>query len=336
MAVLCLAVVAAGGRATSASRLLRLGHSLDTSHPVHLGLERFAAEVAERTKGRIEVRIHPNSQLGSEREMIELVQLGALDLVKTSTSPLEGFVPVMGLFSIPYVFRDDAHYWAVLDGPIGQRLLKASEGQRLRGLCFYDAGSRSFYTRNRLIRTPADLRGLKIRVQNSRTSMRMVQAMGGAPTPLSFAELYSALQQGVVDGAENNPPSVLSARHHEVCKHYTLDEHTRVPDIVLMNARTWNRLSREDQTLLKEAAEASAIYQRRLWSEKTEEALVTLREEGVEILRPDPALFAAAVRGIQADYDGTPVGDLLEEIRRHGPDARQDAEAPEPPNPPGP
>jgi tripartite ATP-independent transporter DctP family solute receptor len=307
-----------GSRWSTESVVLRLGHSLDTKHPVHVAMAFMADEVAGRSEGSLQIEIYANSQLGSEREMIELVQLGALDLVKTSTSPLEGFVPVMGVFSVPYVFNDDEHFWQVLEGSIGQGLLLASVNQRLRGLCYYDAGSRSFYSKTRPIRTPEDLRGLKIRVQNSRTAMAMVQAMGGAPTPISFGELYTALDQGVVDGAENNPPSFLTSRHYEVCKYYTLDEHTRVPDVLLMRTAAWDRLSPEHRQLLQTVALESADFQRRLWREKTAEALEEVQAAGVEILRPDKGPFQQAVRSLHTEYAGTPVGDLMQQIAALG------------------
>jgi len=317
LVTLMLAVVwilISGTRRSAETVVLRLGHSLDTQHPVHVAMAFMADEVVRRSEGSLRVQIYANSQLGSEREMIELVQLGALDLVKTSTSPLEGFVPLMGVFSVPYVFNDDTHFWQVLEGSIGQRLLLASQDQRLRGLCYYDAGSRSFYSKTRPIRTPDDLRGLKIRVQNSRTAMAMVQAMGGAPTPISFGELYTALDQGVVDGAENNPPSFLTSRHYEVCRHYTLDEHTRVPDVLLIQTAAWERLSAEHQRLLQTVADESANYQRQLWQEKTVEALQEAEAAGVTILRPDKAPFQRAVRLLHAEYAGTPIGDLIRQI----------------------
>jgi tripartite ATP-independent transporter DctP family solute receptor len=220
----------------------------------------------------------------------------------------------MGVFSVPYVFDDDAHFWRVLDSPLGQSLLLASQDQRLRGLCYYDAGSRSFYTRTRPIRAPEDLRGMKIRVQNSRTAMAMVQAMGGSATPISFGELYTALDQGVVDGAENNPPSFLTSRHYEICRHYTLDEHTRVPDVLLIRTASWQKLSAEHRELLQTVADESAHYQRRLWQEKTAEALQQVEAAGVTILVPDKAPFQQAVRKLQAEYAGSPIGDLIERI----------------------
>lgn len=314
LALVSIWVLLAGSNRSSESVVLRLGHSLDTQHPVHMAMAFMSEELARRSGGSLRLKIYANSQLGSEREMIELVQLGALDLVKTSTSPLEGFVPVMGVFSVPYVFRDDAHFWRVLESPLGQSLLLASEDQRLRGLCYYDAGSRSFYTKNRPVRAPDDLRGMKIRVQNSRTAIAMVRAMGGSPTPISFGELYTALDQGVVDGAENNPPSFLTSRHYEVCRYYTLDEHTRVPDVLLIQTAAWERLSPEHQRLLQSVALDSAHYQRRLWRQKTIEALAEVEAAGVTILRPDKAPFQKAVEAQHAEYRGSRVGELISAI----------------------
>jgi len=259
--------------------------------------------------------VYPSSLLGSERETIELLQLGANDLLKTSTSPLEGFVPGMAVFGIPYVFRDEEHYWRVLDGELGRELLDLGVDKRLKGLCYYDAGSRSFYTKQRPIESPEDLRGLKIRVQNSRTSIRMIEAMGGAATPIAFGELYSALDQGVVDGAENNPPSVLSSRHHETCRYYSLDEHTRVPDVVLVSTTTWARLSVEEQRWVREAAEESSRYQRELWRQKTQEALDQLAAAGMTILHPDQSRFREAVQELHRSFTGTEAGVWLDRIK---------------------
>jgi tripartite ATP-independent transporter DctP family solute receptor len=162
-------------------------------------------------------------------------------MTKTSAAPMEGFVPEMAIFGIPYVFRDNDHCWRVLESEIGRQLLAAGQSVGLHGLCYYDAGSRSFYTIDRPILVPDDLRGLKIRVQQSKTAMDMVEALGGSPTPIPWGELYTALQQRMVDGAENNPPSFHSNRHFEVCKHLSLDEHTIVPDI-LVSARRSGRI----------------------------------------------------------------------------------------------
>jgi tripartite ATP-independent transporter DctP family solute receptor len=309
-----LVAVLAGCTRPDETRVLRMGHSLDPSHPVHAAMEQMAAEVQARSEGRLQIKIYPSSLLGSEREMIELLQLGAIDLIKTSTSPLEGFVPGMAVFGIPYVFRDAAHYWKVLDGPVGRQMLDLGLDQRLKGLCYYDAGSRSFYTRDRAIRTPADLRGLKIRVQNSRMAIRMIEAMGGAATPIAFGELYSALDQGVVDGAENNPPSLLTSRHYEVCKFYSLNEHTRVPDIVIISTESWARLTPEQRVWLQDAADASSHFQRALWTRNTQETLDRLSAAGVQIIQPDLRAFQESVRPLHDAFGGTELGRWLKLI----------------------
>ena len=294
--------------------VLKLGHSLDTGHAVHKGMMYMADRLDEISAGRMRMDIYPSGQLGGERETVELVQIGSLAMTKVSTSPLESFVPAMKIFSIPYVFRDREHFFKVLDSEIGRELLESTEVARLRGLGYYDAGSRSFYTNDKPVRTPADLKGLKIRVQKSQTSVRMVGALGGSATPISWGELYTALQQGVVDGAENNPPSFYLSRHYEISKYYALDEHTSVPDILLMSTRIWHDLSPQQQDWLQQAVDESVVYQRKLWQEATDEALAAVMAAGVEVSYPAKAPFQEAVTEMKATYDGTEVGELLTRI----------------------
>ena len=200
----------ASGGGTGAARVLKLGHGLDQSHPVHAGMEFMARRVAELSAGAVEIQIFPNAQLGSETECVEQLQRGALAMAKTSAAAMEGFVPEMAVFSLPYLFRDEGHYWEVLNGDVGSELLEAGQGVGIHGLCYYDSGSRSFYMIEEPILHPRDLSGSKIRVMQSRMAMDMISTMGGAPTPIPFGELYTALQQGLVDGAENNPPPACS------------------------------------------------------------------------------------------------------------------------------
>jgi len=236
-------------------------------------------------------------------------------MTKVSTSPLEAFVPAMQVFGIPYIFHDREHYFHVLDSDIGQELLRATEVARVRGLGYYDAGSRSFYTTDRPVTTPADLNGLKIRVQESQTAVKMVNALGGSPTPIDWGELYTALQQGVVDGAENNPPSFYLSRHYEISRYFALDEHTSVPDILLMSSRIWHELTPQQQGWLQQAADESIDYQRELWQEATAEALAAVEAAGVEVTYPDKSPFQSAVRDMKASYAGTEIGDLLLRIQ---------------------
>ena len=200
-------------------------------------------------------------------------------------------------------------------GPIGKNLLTQSEDYWLRGLCFYDAGSRSFYTKER-VATPDDLKGMKIRVMNSNTAIKMVNNMGGAATPISFGELYTALQQGVVDGAENNPPSFFMSKHYEVCKFYTLDEHTSVPDVLVVGTTAWKGLSAQQKEWLQEAADESAVFQRKIWAEAEAEALAAVEKSGVEIIRPEKEPFAGKVQEMYDAFKDEPqVYKLINEIR---------------------
>ncbi len=292
------------------AKVLKLAHGLDTTHPVHKAMVFMAEKVKEKSAGRLRIDIYPSEQLGSERECIEQLQIGALAMTKTSSSPLESFIPKMKVLGLPYLFRDSQHYWKVLLGPIGKELLAAGESVGLSGLCFYDAGARSFYTKNKLVETPADLDGLKIRVQKSPVAMQMVKTMGGSATPIDWGELYTSLQQGVVDGAENNPPSFYTSMHYEICKYYILDEHTRPPDVLLISTPVWNKLSPEFQRILREAADESVAYQRQLWAEKTKENLQAVEEAGVIIIRPDKTPFRKAVEPMLEQYEGTEIGEL--------------------------
>ncbi len=295
--------------------VLKLAHGLDQGHPVNLAMEFMARRVAEESGGRVEIQVFPNGQLGGETSCLEQVQRGALDMTKSSTGPLESFVPCLAVFSLPYVFRDDKHCWRVLDGPLGARLLQAGTSRGLRGLCYYDAGARSFYTTRRPILRPDDLTAMKIRTQKSETAMSMVEALGATPTPIAWGELYTALQQGMVDGAENNLPSFYSNRHFEVCKHFSLDEHTRVPDMLVINTTVWNALPSQVQQWLQSAADESSRYQRRLWAEKNAAALQAIQNEGVTVYYPDKAAFIQKVQPMLRQYQGTEVGDLLAQIR---------------------
>lgn len=295
--------------------VLKVGHALSTDHPVHEAILFMAKRAGELSGGKMRVDVYPGAMLGSERELIELLQIGSLAMTKVSSSPMESFVPDMKIFSLPYVFRDSDHFWQVLNGDIGKRLLLAGERVHLRGIGYYDAGSRSFYTKDRPIYKPEDLKGLKIRVQKSQTSMQMVQSFGGAGTPISFGELYTALDQGVVDGAENNPPSFYTTRHYEVAKYYTLNEHTYVPDIMLISTYVWGKLSEQEQGWLQQAMDESVVYERALWKTATELALREVEKAGVTIIRPDKTLFAEKVVAMHEATQGSPVYELVQTIR---------------------
>lgn len=316
MRVLGMIVLFAGCRTVSDVTVLKLAHGLDRTHPVHTSMEYMAKLVHERSGGKMRIDIYPSGQLGTERECLELVQIGSLAMTKVSSSVLEGFAPSFKVFSLPYLFRDEAHRFKVLDGEIGQKLLLEIQPFRMRGLVYLDAGSRSFYTKTKPILTPADLAGLKIRVQESATSIRMIQALGGSATPIAWGELYTALQQGVVDGAENNPPTFYTSRHYEVCKHYSLNEHTSVPDVMIISTVVWESLSAEERELLQQAARDAEEVQKVRWKVATEEALQKVAEAGVTIYHPDRSVFAEKVRSLYEEYKAEPaIYDLIERIR---------------------
>ena len=294
--------------------VLTLAHNLDTGHTVHRAMVFMGERLDEYSEGQLQIAIYPGGQLGSERENLELLQIGSLAMTKVSASPLEGFVPEMKVFSLPYIFADREHHLRVLDSEIGERLLDSLQVARLQGLGYYDAGSRSFYTSEKPVNSPADLHGMKIRVMKSQTSVRMVAELGGSPTPISLGEIYTALQQGVVDGAENNPPSFYRLRHYEAAKFYSLDEHTFVPDVLLMSKRIWDDLDEQQQAWLMNAVRESVEYQRELWLTETEESLAAVAAEGVTISYPDKRPFREAVRAMKQGFDGTVTGEILRAI----------------------
>lgn len=312
LASLCLL---AGCAESSSDKVLTLAHGLDEGHTVHRAMVLMGERLKEYSDGRMRIAIYSGGQLGSERETLELLQIGSLAMTKVSASPLEGFVPTLKLFSIPYIFNDRDHHLRVLDSEIGAQLLDSLQVARLKGLGYYDAGSRSFYTNKRSVDSPVDLVGMKIRVMKSQTSVRMVAELGGSPTPISLGEIYTALQQGVVDGAENNPPTFHRMRHYEAAGYLSLDEHTFVPDVLLMSKRVWDDLTEEEQSWLAQAVRESVEYQRDLWQVETQQSLEAVKAAGVVVTYPDKAPFRAAVEPMKADYAGTPTGDLLDAIK---------------------
>jgi len=262
----------------------------------------MADRLTEKSGGEMKIQIYPSGQLGPERTCVELLQIGSLDITKVSAAVMEGFSPNYRVLGLPYIFRNSEHAHKVLDGEIGKDLLLEGEKFWLRGLCFYDAGSRSFYTKDKPIQTPDDLKGLKIRVMKSNTAVNMIKSFGGSPTPISWGELYTALQGGVVDGAENNPPSFYLSHHYEVCKFYSLNEHTSVPDVLLISTHSWRKLNDQEKKWLQEAVDESIIEQRKFWEESVKEALEEVQKAGVKILYPDKKPFSEKVQTMYDEY----------------------------------
>jgi tripartite ATP-independent transporter DctP family solute receptor len=285
---------------------LKLAHGLPTDHPVHHAMVFMAERTGELSEGKLTVEVYPAGQLGSEQQCVELVQIGSLAITKVSAAALESFAEAYKVFGLPYIFRSKDHFFNVLDGDIGNDLLVSTEDKWIRGLCYYDAGSRSFYTKTKPITHPDDLSGMKIRVMQSITAVEMMKALGGSATPISWGELYTALQSGVVDGAENNPPSLYTSRHYEVCKYFSLDEHTSIPDVLIISQKTWDKLTPKEQEWLKQAADESAILQRKLWADSEILSLEEVKKAGVEINYPDKQPFIDKVQPIFESYKNHP------------------------------
>jgi len=305
-----------GCKSDSNVRIIRLGHGLDVTHSVHQAMLQTDVYLNELSQGKMRLQIYPNQQLGSERECLELLQIGSLDMTKVSGAVLENFAPKLKIFGLPFLFDNKDHLFKVLDGTIGKELLKEGEEYWLKGVGFYDSGSRSFYTKERPVEQPEDLEGLKIRVQESVSAFDMVKQLGASPTPISWGELYTALQQGVVDGAENNPPSFYLSRHYEVCKYYSIDEHTMIPDVLLVSTHLWDRLSSEEQGWLQKAIDQSIPYQRDLWIQSENESLQAVIEAGVEVSYPKKNRFQKATQKMYQDFKKDPqMAELIERIR---------------------
>jgi len=297
-------------------KVLKLAHGLDPSHPVHSAMVYMADRCKEISGGELSIDIYPSGQLGSEQQCVELLQIGSLAITKVSAAVMESFTEDFKVLGLPYVFRSKEHAFKVLDGEIGDEILLSTEPFWIRGLCFYDAGSRSFYTIDKAINHPDDLKGLKIRVMKSMTAMEMVKAQGGSPTPISWGELYTALQSGVVDGAENNPPSFYTSHHYEVCKYYSLNEHTMVPDVLIVSQRVWKKLSEQEKKWLQQAAEESVPVERKLWAESEKKSLEIVEKEGVNIIYPEKEPFARKVEDLLESYrENERLYDLITRIK---------------------
>lgn len=305
---------AGGGEGT---RVLKLAHGLPPSHSVHKGLAYMGERLRELSGGKLTVDIYSSAQLGSENQCIELLQIGSLDITKVNSAALEGFADPFKVFGIPYLFRSREQFFHVLDGPVGERILASTIPYWFRGLAYFDSGARSFYTVNKPIRRPEDLKGVKIRVQKSPIAVEMMKTFGGSATPVDWGELYTALQSNVVDGAENNTPSVTTAFHHEVVKYYTANEHTMCPDVIIISLATWNKLSEQERSWLRTAAEEAAHYQRKLWAEQEQASMQEMQEKGMEIIYPDKQPFIDAAQPMLEKYRKDPLfKELIKDIEQ--------------------
>lgn len=286
------------------------------NYPTTLGGKYFAQLVEERTDGRIKILVQHSGERGAESEVIEQLKYGGIDFARISLSELTNDIKELNVLQMPYLYRDSTHMWRVLDGEIGEYFLDVVSESELVGLSWYDAGARNFYTKGRPIRKLEDISGMKIRVQESNLMADMVKCLGGEPVKEAYSEVYSMLERSEVQGAENNWPSYEAMQHFEVAKYYTIDEHTRVPEIQVCSKHTWDKLSAEDQQIIMECAKESAIYQRELWTAQEEEAEQLAISGGTQIIRlpaTEKLKFQEAVEPLYEKYCGSHM-ELLNEI----------------------
>jgi tripartite ATP-independent transporter DctP family solute receptor len=282
--------------------VLRLAEMHPEDYPTTIGDKQFAKLVEERSNGRIKIIVYAGAELGQEKAVIEQIQFGAIDFARVSVAPVSEFVKELNVIQLPYLYRDEAHYWRVLEGPIGQELLGTVEKAKMIGLAWYDAGARNFYTKKE-IKSAADLKGMKIRVPQSKLMMDLVSALGASPTATAAGEVYSALQTGVIDGAENNWPIYVSGRHNEVARYYTIDGHSRIPEIVIASKIIMEKLSKADQHLIKQAARDSVIVQREAWDKKDKESEEKAKATGTKVTEFDQDTLAEFKKAVEPLYN---------------------------------
>jgi tripartite ATP-independent transporter DctP family solute receptor len=294
---------------------LTVGYNTAAEYPHGAIIEHFVELLTEQTNGELDSQTFPNATLGDETKMLEGIRLGTLDLAKAITSVLASVVPQLGALDLPYLFRDKAHMFAVLNGPIGADLLAQMESAGLKGLLWLDQGTRNFYTVDTPIRELADLQGLKIRAIEAPVMVDTINALGALATPMPFSELYVALQTHVVDGAENSPDAIASAKHYEVCRHYAESAHFRTPCLLYMSMERWDGLSADLQDAITTAATQAGEWGADLYEEEAVAGIATMTEAGMEITSPDLEEFRLAVQPVYDQHVEAIGADLVESIR---------------------
>lgn len=297
--------------------LLRLAETHPADYPTTLGDYEFARLVEEKTEGRVKIEVYPAAQLGEEKDVIEQVQIGAIDITRTSIAPLTEFSPSLNVLQLPYIYRDSTHMWNVLNSSIGEDFLASVADANFIGLGWFDPGQRNFYNSVKEIKSLADLQGLKFRVMQSELMMDMVSALGASPTPLPYGEVYSSIQTGVIDGAENNWPSYDTSSHFEVAKYYTIDGHVRVPEIIIASSIAMKKVSAEDLAIIKACAKEAQAFQVQKWEEKEIASREKVEAAGSIITELTPeakAEFSAAMAPVWEKY-AADYKDIIQQIQ---------------------
>ena len=319
MLALTLAAAALAPAALAQQKLvLKASDVHPAGYPTVVAVEHFGDKLAKATNGRITVQMYASMQLGGEKEAIEQAQIGAIQLARVSVGTLGPVVSDLNVFNLPFLFRNTAHMQKVIDGAIGQELLDKVSGNAnagLVGLCWMDAGARSLYDTKKPIRSMADLKGLKVRVMGNPMFVDMMNDLGGNGIAMGYDQVFSALQTGVVDGAENNPPSFVFDNHYQVAKYYSLTEHLIVPEILVLSRKTWDALSAEDRELVRKFAREAQAEERVLWAAYENQAIDKAKAAGIEIIEiADKAPFQTAVKPVWDKY-GPRFADLIKRIQ---------------------
>ncbi len=267
-------------------------------YPTVMAVKYMSDIISQKTGGKHSIKVYTGNALGGEKDTIEQTKIGALDLVRINVAPMNNICPETMVPTMPFLFRSKEHMRKVLDGPVGDEILKACAAQGFVGLAFYDSGSRSLYTVKKPVKSLADAKGLKIRVQQSDLWVSLLQAMGANATPMPYGEVYTALKTGLVDGAENNWPSYDTSKHHEVAKFYSQTEHSMAPEMLLMSKKIWDTLTPDEQKIFQAAAKESVPYMRKLWDEKEKKSYDVVVKAGAQVIEVDKKSFQDAMKPV--------------------------------------
>jgi tripartite ATP-independent transporter DctP family solute receptor len=300
------------------SYTFRLADTHPPDYPTTMGDKKFAENVSQNTNGRIKIEVFPSSQLGEEKAVVEQVQLGAIEFTRVSSGVLAEFNKVLGVFSLPYIFDSEEHEWKFLQSKDGNKMLDDLSGSKFIGLAYYDSGARSFYSR-KPIKSIEDLKGQKIRVIQNKINIDLISALGASATPMPYGDVFSSLQTGVIDGAENNWPSYDTSNHYQVAKNLIIDSHQRVPEVLMISKVTWDKLGDEDKKIVKQAAMDSVSYQREQWKAFEKKSEEKIRAAGVTItdvkdLKPWQAAVKPVIDKYRADFKD--VLDAIDKARK--------------------
>ena len=294
--------------------VLKLGHAVATEHPYHLGAVKFAELMAQRTGNRVKIDVYPSTQLGNERDMVEGLQLGTIDLVVTSTGPLGGFVPKMFVVDMPFLFRDREHAYKVLDGPVGKELLEAFTAKDIKGLAFWENGFRQITNSVRPIEKPEDLKGIKIRTMENKVHLAAFRAFGASPTPMAWSEVYTALQQRTIDAQENPIAIIYHQKIYEVQKYLAMTGHFYSPTPLLMSLKAFNSLPKDIQKIMSDTALECATYERNLLRDSEAKQIAELKAKGMQVNTPNKKPFQEAAAPVYKEFEAQFGKDTIDKI----------------------